>query len=111
MGERVSPVEDLPVRVHPGVSNPDLVPLKQLLVWELVGRMVVIQVGHTGAGNHLHGTPAGPHLGYRKALSNSVLDNLIHAHDKSYHPLHVDDQTAPFCILIFAKHDTNQVTF
>lgn len=87
MSERVSPVEDLPVRVHPGVSNPDLVPLKQLLVWELVGRVVVIQVGHTGAGNHLHGTPAGPHLGYRKALSNSVLDNLIHAHDKSYHPL------------------------
>lgn len=38
----VSPIEDFPVCVHPGVCNPDLVPLNQLLVWEFVRQVVVV---------------------------------------------------------------------
>ena len=58
MSKCVSPVEDLPVCVHPGVCDPDLVPLDQLVVWKAVRQVVVVQVGHTGAGNHLQGAPA-----------------------------------------------------
>lgn len=63
VGECVPPVEDLPVCVHPGVCCPDLVPLEQVLVWELVRQVVMLEMSHTGAGHHLHGAPAGPHLG------------------------------------------------
>lgn len=57
VSERVSPVEDLPVGVHPDLCNTDFVALKQILVWEGIRQAVVVQVGHTGAGYHLHGPP------------------------------------------------------
>lgn len=57
VSQRVSPVEDLPVAVHPDLCDPDLVVLKQLLVWEGVRETVVVQMGHAGAGHHLHGAP------------------------------------------------------
>lgn len=61
MSQGVPPVEDFAVRVHPRVSDADLVPLKLLLVLEAV-ELVVVYVGHAGAGNHLHGAAAQPHL-------------------------------------------------
>lgn len=42
MREGVSPIEDLLVRIHPSVSNADLVPLSQLLVREAVWQVVVV---------------------------------------------------------------------
>lgn len=47
MSQRVPPVEDLPVSVHPGVSDADLVPLEQVLVWEGVRQVVATEVGYT----------------------------------------------------------------
>jgi len=57
MSKRVPPVKDLPVRVHPSVSDTDLVPLKQILVWEDVRQVMATEVGHAGARHHLHGAP------------------------------------------------------
>lgn len=62
VSQRVSPVVDLPVGVHPGVCDADLVLLEQLLVGELVGQVVAVKMGRTGAGNHLHGASTRPHL-------------------------------------------------
>lgn len=68
MSKRVSPIEDLPVSVHPGVSNPDLVPLKQVLVREAVRQVVALEVGHTRARNDLHGAPTWPHLQQKRSI-------------------------------------------
>lgn len=57
VSERVSPVEDLLIDVHPDLCNPDLVALKQLLVWEAIRQVVTVQMSHTGTGYHLHGAP------------------------------------------------------
>jgi len=45
MSKCVSPVEDVPVCVHPGVCCPDLVPLK-LLLWEAVRQVVMVEVSN-----------------------------------------------------------------
>lgn len=58
MSKRVPSVVDFLVRVHPGFSNPDLVPLKQVLIWEAIRQVAANEVAHAGARYHLHGAAA-----------------------------------------------------
>lgn len=58
MSKCVPPIVDFLVCVHPGVSNPDFVLLKQVLIWEAIWQVVAKEVGHTGARYHLHRAPA-----------------------------------------------------